>query len=290
MIKSMTGYGKGECTLKDGSKVAVEIKCVNSKSADVNIKSQIFPKDKELQIRKYLTEELVRGTIDLGATVEITSLEGAKKINTIAFNSYMSQLQKLTGVKEKQEKLLLASSILRLPDVIVSGSNEFCDADWKKIDKALKTAVNKVQAYRTAEGKALEKDISKRVEMILKYLEQVKAADVKRVPQIKKRLVQKIEQSGYPVNPERLEQELIFYIEKLDINEEKVRLQQHCKYFSQTIDAEQYPGKKLGFIVQEMGREINTMGSKANDAKIQALVVKMKDELEKIREQSLNVL
>ena len=290
MIKSMTGYGKGECTLKDGSKIIVEIKCVNSKTADVNIKSQLFPKEKELQIRKFLTEQLVRGTIDVAASMEVESAEGTKKINKIAFNSYMSQLKSLARVTKKEEELALVASILRLPDVVVSGPNTFSPADWKRIEKALQTAVNKVNTYRDTEGKALHKDIIKRATTIQKLLEQVKVADLKRIPQIKKRLVSKINQSGYALNPERLEQELIFYIEKLDINEEKVRLAQHCDFFLETLAAEQYPGKKLGFIVQEMGREINTIGSKAADAKIQTLVVKMKDELEKIREQSLNVL
>lgn len=286
----MTGYGKGECTLSGGTKAVVEIRCINSKNADINIKSQLVPKDKDLQIRKMLTEQLIRGTIDLSLNLELGENSEGKKINAAAFKSYMSQLQKLTGAKSGTEKILLAQSVLRLPEVMDSKSSEFSPADWKKIDKALQTAVNKVQTYRDEEGKALYKDITKRAATITKLLEQVKTADVKRVPQIKKRLCAKIEQSGYAVNPERLEQELIFYIEKLDINEEKVRLAQHCEYFMQTIDNEPYPGKKIGFIVQEMGREINTMGSKANDAKIQALVVKMKDELEKIREQALNVL
>lgn len=286
----MTGYGKGECTISGGSKAVVEIRCVNSKNADINIKSQIIPKDKELQIRKLLTEQLVRGTIDLSLNLELGEADLGKKINASAFKSYMSQLQKLTGANDGLEKILLAQAVLRFPDVMDLKSSQVSASDWKKIDKALQTAVNKVQTYREEEGKALYKDITRRVAAIMKLLEQVKAADIKRVPQIKKRLCAKIEQSGYAVNPERLEQELIFYIEKLDINEEKVRLAQHCGYFMQTIEKEPYPGKKIGFIVQEMGREINTMGSKANDAKIQALVVKMKDELEKIREQSLNVL
>lgn len=283
----MTGYGKGECTLSDHSKITVEIKTLNGKNADINIKSSMLPKEKELQIRKLLAAELVRGSIDFSLTQEMKGPALKKQINKEAVKSFMSELK---GIEPEFDKSLMLSAILRIPDVVETKEQEISTSDWAKIDKAIAQAVKRLNNYRDVEGKALSKDVSSRVGNILAYLEDVKKLDVKRVPAIKERLRQKIDKSGIEANPERLEQEIVFYVEKLDINEEKVRLAQHCSYFMDTLRKEPLAGKKLGFIVQEMGREINTLGSKANDASIQALVVKMKDELEKIREQSLNIL
>lgn len=287
MIKSMTGYGKGECTLSDHSKVTVEIKTLNGKSADISFKSQIVPKDKELEIRKLLAAELVRGTIDFSLIQEMKGGALKKQINKEAVKEFISQLR---DIEPECDKSIILSSVLRIPDVIETKDNELSDADWAKIDKAISQAIKKLNSYRMAEGTALLEDVLGRVANIMSFLEEVKKLDVKRVPAIKERLRQKIDKAGIEANPERLEQEIVFYVEKLDINEEKVRLAQHCKYFMDTVMKDPLAGKKLGFIVQEMGREINTLGSKANDADIQAVVVKMKDELEKIREQSLNIL
>ncbi|MBP5693012.1 MAG: YicC family protein [Bacteroidales bacterium] len=287
MIKSMTGYGKGECTLSDQSKVTVEIKTLNGKSADISFKSQIVPKDKELEIRKLLAAELVRGTIDFSLIQEMKGGALKKQINKEAVKEFISQLR---DIEPECDKSIILSSVLRIPDVIETKDNELSDADWAKIDKAISQAIKKLNSYRMAEGTALLEDVLGRVANIMSFLEEVKKLDVKRVPAIKERLRQKIDKAGIEANPERLEQEIVFYVEKLDINEEKVRLAQHCKYFMDTVMKDPLAGKKLGFIVQEMGREINTLGSKANDADIQAVVVKMKDELEKIREQSLNIL
>lgn len=321
----MTGYGKGECTLADHSKITVEIKSLNGKNADISVKSQIIPKDKELEIRKLLANELVRGSIDFSLSLEMKNPAAGKQINAKAALSILGQVKdvqkKLPPAKNVNPKVyfpvysdagltyedtgmddlaaslgdsisnsLLMASILRMPEVMETKQYEISAADWEKIDKAISSAIKKINSYRIAEGKALSADVSGRVANILSYLEEVKKLDVKRVPAIKERLRQKLDNAGIQANPERLEQELVFYVEKLDINEEKVRLEQHCKYFMDTIKNEPLAGKKLGFIVQEMGREINTLGSKANDASIQALVVRMKDELEKIREQSLNIL
>ncbi len=288
MIKSMTGYGKGECTLSDHSKITVEIKSLNGKNADISIKGSFLPKEKELEIRKLLATELVRGSIDFAIGQEMKGGVLKKQINTQAVKAFMKQTEGLIASDNISQSIIL-SAILRIPDVIETQEQEISDSDWAKIDRAIAQAIKKLNAYRTAEGKALEKDVLQRVGNILAYLEEVKKLDVKRVPAIKERLRQKIGNAA-EANPERLEQELVFYVEKLDINEEKVRLAQHCSYFTSTLRKEPLAGKKLGFIVQEMGREINTLGSKANDALIQALVVKMKDELEKIREQSLNIL
>ena len=321
----MTGYGKGECTLASHGKITVEIKSLNGKNADINFKSQIIPKDKELEIRKLLAQELVRGSIDFSLTLELKNPAANKQVNAQAALSILKQIKEIQkGVPSKKSKerkvlfpvysdgglsyedtgmdvlidsmgdsisdSLLMASIVRMPDVLETKQYEISATDWEKIDKAISSAIKKTNAYRTAEGKALMADVTGRVANILSCLEEVKALDVKRVPAIKDRLRQKIEKSGIEANPERLEQEIVFYVEKLDINEEKVRLAQHCSYFMETLKNDPLAGKKLGFIVQEMGREINTLGSKANDAQIQALVVRMKDELEKIREQSLNIL
>ena len=288
MVKSMTGYGKGECTLSDHSKITVEIKSLNGKNADINFKSQIIPKDKELEIRKLLAEKLVRGSIEFSVNQEMTSGTVRKQINETLAKSLLNQAKKIAGAKADESALLAA--VLKMPEVLENKENRLSASDMAKIDKAIDAAVKKINTYRETEGKALYKDVTKRVANILKCLEQVKKEDVKRVPAIKERLRQKVEKSGIAVDNNRLEQEIVFYVEKLDINEEKVRLAQHCKYFMETIDSDPLAGKKIGFIVQEMGREINTLGSKANDAVIQSLVVKMKDELEKIREQSLNIL
>ena len=296
MIKSMTGYGKGECTLADHSKITVEIKSLNGKSADISVKSQIIPKDKELEIRKLLATELVRGSIDFSLSLELKNPAANKQINTEAVLDLLNQIKDIQKAESPDAASLplsdsfLIASIIRMPDVMETRPYELSDEDWAKIDKAISQAIKKLNSYRETEGTALLEDVLSRVANIMSCLEQVKELDVKRVPAIKERLRQKIDKAGIEANPERLEQEIVFYVEKLDINEEKVRLAQHCKYFMDTVMKDPLAGKKLGFIVQEMGREINTLGSKANDAAIQALVVRMKDELEKIREQSLNIL
>ena len=296
MIKSMTGYGKGECTLADHSKITVEIKSLNGKTADISVKSQIIPKDKELEIRKLLAAELVRGSIDFSLNLELKNSAANKQINTEAVLDLLHQIKDIQKTESPDAAALplsdsfLIASIIRMPDVMETRPYEFSDEDWAKIDKAISQAIKKLNSYRETEGTALLEDVLSRVANIMSCLEQVKELDVKRVPAIKERLRQKIDKAGIEANPERLEQEIVFYVEKLDINEEKVRLAQHCKYFMDTVMKDPLAGKKLGFIVQEMGREINTLGSKANDAAIQALVVRMKDELEKIREQSLNIL
>ena len=296
MIRSMTGYGKGECTLSDQSKVVVEIKSLNGKNADISFKSQIVPKDKELEIRKLLAAELVRGSIEFSLNLELKNPSANKQINSEAALNILRQIKEIQRLESpdvpfsSMSDSFLMASIVRMPDVLETKQYEISPSDWEKIDKAIKQAINKVNSYRMAEGTALLEDVLSRVANIMSCLEEVKLLDVKRVPAIKERLRQKIDKAGIEANPERLEQEIVFYVEKLDINEEKVRLAQHCKYFMDTLKNDPLAGKKLGFIVQEMGREINTLGSKANDASIQALVVRMKDELEKIREQSLNIL
>ena len=299
MIQSMTGYGKATATLKGGS-LTIEIRTLNGKNADISIKSNILPKDKDLEVRKRLADRLVRGTIDLYLTYESTGADDDHTINADVFHSYWKSAVKAlddetvftkTFLKDPGVGSILASGIIRLPDVVQAQKADVVGPeDWPAVSAALDSAIDAVCAYRAHEGEVLYKDITSRVSNILRFYEGVESLEGERIETVKTKLGKAIDELGAKPNPERYEQELIFYLEKYDINEEKVRLRQHCKYFMDTIDSEPYPGKKLGFIIQEMGREINTTGSKANHAGIQKLVVQMKDELEKMREQSMNVL
>ena len=296
MIQSMTGYGKAEALLKNG-KLTVEIRTLNSKSADINIKSSLLPKDKDIPVRKKLAERLQRGTIDLFLTFEAAGADAARPLNTEAVKAYYTQILSLrrelpgfTAPGDEDNSELLAA-ILRLPDVTdAKKADAIAEEDWPAVEAAIDEALDHLQAFRAQEGVALYRDVTGRVQTILGLYDEVEKLEGERIETVKARLLKNLEDLRQQPDPARFEQELIFYLEKYDINEEKVRLRQHCRYFQETIDGEPYPGKKLGFIIQEMGREINTTGSKANHAGIQRLVVRMKDELEKIREQSMNIL
>ena len=288
MIQSMTGYGKAEALLSSGT-LTLEIRTLNGKSADINIKTSLLPKDKELEVRKLLADKLVRGTIDLYVTFEPAAGNGAHSINEAAFREYMASTVAALGAPA--DPATLAAAILRLPDVVDARKADVIGPDeWPLVADALDRALAQLMDYRATEGVALYKDVTTRVKGILSLYDEVEALEGERIQTVREKLSKAIEELAAKPNPERFEQEMIFYLEKYDINEEKVRLRQHCKYFMETIDQEPYPGKKLGFILQEMGREINTTGSKANHAGIQQLVVRMKDELEKVREQSMNIL
>ena len=288
MIQSMTGYGKAEALLSSGT-LTLEIRTLNGKSADINIKTSLLPKDKELEVRKLLADKLVRGTIDLYVTFEPAAGNGAHSINEAAFREYMASTVAALGAPA--DPATLAAAILRLPDVVDARKADVIGPDeWPLVADALDRALAQLMDYRATEGVALYKDVTTRVKGILSLYDGVEALEGERIQTVREKLSKAIEELAAKPNPERFEQEMIFYLEKYDINEEKVRLRQHCKYFMETIDSEPYPGKKLGFILQEMGREINTTGSKANHAGIQQLVVRMKDELEKVREQSMNIL
>ena len=295
----MTGYGKAEAVLETG-KLTIEIKTLNGKNSDANIKTQLLPKDKELLVRQKLAESLVRGTIDFFLTWE-PGAGAAKKINGEMLKEYFSQIKELRnqltsyravnfGDQARMDNELI-TVITRFPDVMdTSRQDVVTDENWPLVEKALDEALDAVNEYRAKEGEALYADVTSRVKGILELEDQVEALEGERLESVRGRLIKNLSDLEQKVDPARFEQEMIFYLEKLDINEEKVRLRQHCKYFLDTIDGEPYPGKKLGFIIQEMGREINTTGSKANHAGIQKIVVQMKDELEKIREQSMNIL
>lgn len=297
MIKSMTGYGKAEAVLETG-KLTIEIKTLNGKNSDASIKSSLLPKDRELLVRRKITDSLVRGTIDLYINWEPKAGGAAKRINKEMVKEYYGQ------VVETRKELAEASSrdvaagvdeilaaILRFPDVMDNSRQDIItEENWPVVEKAIDEALTAVNEYRVREGEALYKDVTSRVGNILALENQVEEFEKERLDAVRERLAKNLEALRQKVDPSRFEQEMIFYLEKLDINEEKVRLRQHCRYFMDTIDGEEYPGRKLGFIIQEMGREINTTGSKANHSGIQKVVVRMKDELEKIREQSLNIL
>ena len=291
----MTGYGKAVAELPTG-KLTVEIRSVNGKSADISIKSYLLPKDKEIAVRKKLADVLQRGSIDMFLTWEPNAADSAKTINVELAKEYHAQI--LAMAAELGYKHLpsigqneMVSTILRMPDVIDSTKQDIINEDnWPVVEKAIDGAIQAIDTYRADEGVSLYKDVTGRVATILSLYDQVEAMAPERISAARERIVKAAEDAKVKLDPERFEQEMIFYLEKLDINEEKVRLRQHCKYFMDTIDSEPYPGKKLGFIIQEMGREINTTGSKANHAGIQQAVVRMKDELEKIREQSMNIL
>lgn len=300
MIKSMTGYGRAEADLGTG-KLTIEIKTLNGKGSDANIKTQLLPKDKELLVRQRLADSLTRGTIDFFLTWEPKEGSNAKKIDEALLKEYFTQIKEirnnLTGYRaanfseqaRMDNELILA--ITRFPDVMDNSRQEVIDEEnWPLVEKALDEALAAVNEYRSKEGEALYADVTSRVGLVMELENQVEALEKERVEAVRERLAKNLDELAQKVDPSRFEQEMIFYLEKLDINEEKVRLRQHCRYFLETLDGEPYPGKKLGFIIQEMGREINTTGSKANHAGIQKLVVQMKDELEKIREQSMNIL
>ena len=292
----MTGYGKAEAQLKNG-KLTVEIRTLNAKSADISIKSSLLPKEKDIPVRKKLADRLQRGTIDLFLTFEAAGADAARPLNTEAVKAYYTQILSLrrelpgfTAPGDDDNSELLAA-ILRLPDVTdAKKADAIAEEDWPAVEAAIDEALDHLQAFRAQEGVALYKDVTGRVNTILGLYDEVEKLEGERIETVKARLLKNLEDLRQQPDPARFEQELIFYLEKYDINEEKVRLRQHCRYFMETIDGEPYPGKKLGFIIQEMGREINTTGSKANHAGIQRLVVRMKDELEKIREQSMNIL
>ncbi len=291
MIKSMTGYGKAEACLESG-KITIEIRTLNGKTADVNIKSSLLPKDKELLVRQKLADRLHRGTIDFFVTFEANAVSSAKHINADLAESYFRQIVELGDrLGLKTDSALYLNSIIRFPDVIDNTRQDVITAEnWAAVEAAIDEAISNTCDYRSREGVALYKDVTGRVQNILNLENEVESFEGERIAAVRAKLEKAISELQLKPDQSRFEEEMIYYLEKFDINEEKVRLRQHCKYFMDTIDADEYPGKKLGFIIQEMGREINTTGSKANHAGIQKVVVRMKDELEKIREQSMNIL
>ncbi len=298
MIQSMTGYGKAEARLSAG-KLTLEIRTLNGKSADITIKTPLLPKDRELEVRSRLAAALTRGTIDLFATWEPAAGESGRSLNEALLLDYFEQIRQISekadiGIypaTDPATSAVLMNALLRLPDVVEAKKSEvISETQWPLVSEALDRAIAAVNAFRDREGAVLYEDVTSRVHTILGFYDEIEALEAERIAAVRSRLRKNLDELAAKIDPSRFEQEMIFYLEKLDINEEKVRLREHCRYFLEIIASDPHPGKKLGFILQEMGREINTTGSKANHAGIQKLVVRAKDELEKIREQSMNIL
>ncbi|TDU43687.1 uncharacterized protein (TIGR00255 family) [Gelidibacter sediminis] len=285
MIQSMTGYGKSVLQLPS-KKISIEIKSLNSKNLDLNTRMPSLYREKELGIRKLIASKLERGKVDFSLYMEITGEETSTQINKTVVKQYIKQLK---AVVDGDETELLKMAI-RLPDAVTTERDEMDEDEWEAIAAEINTALDKIQQYRLDEGKSLESEFFDRVKNIADLLDEVIVMDPERIEGVRERLHKGVAELKEKVDENRFEQELVFYIEKFDITEEKVRLKNHLDYFISALKSDDSNGKKLGFISQEMGREINTIGSKSNYAPMQKLVVQMKDELEKIKEQLLNVL
>jgi uncharacterized protein (TIGR00255 family) len=291
MLISMTGYGRDECDL--GNRVyAVEIKSLNSKQLDLTVKLPSLMKEREMEIRSWLSNELQRGKIEVGIYLEMEEGAASWAINRAVVEEYLQQLREMLGDAAQPGPEHLLGMVMHLPDAVVSEKQRLLEDDWMKVRHSIQGALDDLIAFRGQEGKALEEDIRLRISNILALLSQIEPFEEGRVAAIRTRILSALEVLGqnHSTEPGRVEQEMIFYLEKMDITEEKVRLENHCRFFLKTLETNAPAGKKLGFISQEIGREINTIGSKASESNIQRLVVEMKDELEKIKEQVLNVL
>ncbi|SFU68945.1 TIGR00255 family protein [Pustulibacterium marinum] len=285
MIQSMTGFGKQVIQLPT-KKITVELKSLNSKSLDLNARIPSLYREKELSMRNTIAKALNRGKVDFGLYVEITGEETSTQVNEAIVKQYINQLKNVVDGDETE----LLKMAVRMPDALKTEREEIDESEFTAIENALDLAIEALMEYRREEGAALKNDFELRIENISNLLAEVKQIDPERTVQIREKLEKAVSEIKEKVDEDRFEQELIFYLEKYDITEEKVRLANHLEYFVTTLNTPDSNGRKLGFICQEIGREINTMGSKSNFAPMQKLVVQMKDELEKIKEQVLNVL
>lgn len=290
MTKSMTGFGKGEATFQN-KKITVEIRSLNSKQLDLNLRLPSVYRQSEYELRTLIARTVQRGKVDVFVNVESQRVETPARINRELFREYLRQMNDTlayAGIDADYDTLVPA--ILRMPEVVSAESETVSDEEHAALLSAAEAAAAHLDAFRAQEGAILIADLLRRVDLIEQYKEEVIPFEQARTQTIRARILDNLAQLKVDVDSNRLEQEMIFYLEKLDITEEKVRLTNHCRYFREVAAGEEGVGRKLGFIAQEMGREINTMGSKANETNIQILVVKMKDELEKIKEQVLNIL
>lgn len=285
MIQSMTGYGKSVIQLPT-KKISIEIKSLNSKSLDLNTRMPSIYREKELEVRKLIASKLERGKVDFSLYMEITGEETSTQINKTVVRQYIKQLKEVVDGDETE----LLKMAIRLPDAVTTERDEIDEDEWAEIAEEINSALEKIHEYRLDEGQSLESEFFDRVKNISDLLDAVIAMDPERIEGVRERLHKGVAELKEKVDENRFEQELVFYIEKFDITEEKVRLKNHLDYFLKALKSDDSNGKKLAFIGQEMGREINTIGSKSNYAPMQKLVVQMKDELEKIKEQLLNVL
>ncbi len=291
MIRSMTGYGKAICELPS-KRVTIEIKSLNSKQLDISARLPGNYREKELEVRNEISKQLQRGKVEVNFYVESLMPDKITQINDPVVENYHTQLLNLAqnlGIAEQTDFLRI---IMSLPDTLKTEQAQFDETEWQLIFNALLEALRQIEAFRVQEGQSLQRDVAQRNQNIGELLKQIASFETQRIERIKMRIRENLEEFNAKkmIDENRFEQELIYYIEKLDVSEEKVRLTNHLKYLALTLNEKEPVGKKMGFITQEMGREINTLGSKANDADIQRLVIKMKDELEKIKEQVLNIL
>jgi len=286
MIQSMTGFGKATLQLPT-KKITVEVKSLNSKGLDLNVRMPSLYREMELGLRNQIALKLERGKVDFSIFIESTAEQTSTKVNVPIVKAYISQLREVYSDADETELMKMA---VRMPDTMKIEREEIDENDWAQIQTAIEEALQNILNFRRDEGQSLENEFQLRIANIRQYMNEALALDPERVQAIKDRLQTAIAELKVNVDENRFEQELIYYLEKLDITEEKVRLTNHLDYFLETINGTEANGRKLGFITQEMGREINTMGSKSNHAQMQKLVVQMKDELEKIKEQVLNVL
>jgi uncharacterized protein (TIGR00255 family) len=286
MIQSMTGFGKASLQLPT-KKITVEVKSLNSKGLDVSVRMPSALREMELGLRTQIGQKLERGKIDFSLFIEVTGEETSSKINVPIVKAYIKQMKDVIGNADETELMKMA---VRMPDALKTEREEIDENEWSTIQGVIVQALDNIHNFRVTEGVALEREFLFRIGNILSFMNEAVALDGERIENVKTRLHSAIEELKVNVDENRFEQELIYYLEKMDITEEKVRLENHLNYFIETLAGSEANGRKLGFITQEMGREINTMGSKSNHAKMQKLVVQMKDELEKIKEQVLNVL
>ena len=290
MVKSMTGFGKGEATLQN-KRITVEIRSLNSKQLDLSLRLPAIYRQSEYELRNIIARTIQRGKVDVFVSVESQSVETSARINREVFREYLRQMNdtlSFSGIDAGYDAILPV--IMRLPDVVATEAEAISEEEHAGLIAAVEAAAAQLDAFRAQEGAILIADLLRRVELIEQYRKEVVPFEKARTETVKARILDNLSKLAVDVDRNRLEQEMIFYLEKLDITEEKVRLTNHCNYFREVASSEEGAGRKLGFIAQEMGREINTMGSKANEPNIQILVVKMKDELEKIKEQVLNIL
>ena len=292
MIQSMTGFGKTQVLAK-GKNITIEVRSLNSRQADLNLKLPVIYREKEYEIRNTVIDSLERGKIDVSINVDFTNSSHAAILNMAVAKNYFDQLKTLEkelGLDRVQTDYI--GIISRMPEVFRMIDSEINQEEWDLLIGGLKDALCQVIGFRKEEGSVLEKDIGQRIGCIEKLLQSIQPYEEERIDLVRNKILKEL--MALPIQPSydknRFEQELIYYIEKLDINEEKVRLANHCSYFTETMNEDEPSGRKLGFIAQEIGREINTLGSKANESNLQRIVVQMKDNLEKVKEQVLNVL
>jgi len=286
MILSMTGFGRAVKQIPN-KKLTIEIKTLNSKQLDLSVRVPSFYRSKELDIRTILAKSVLRGKIEFNLFAEITGSDSPYSVNTQIINSYISGLKKVCADAPEQDYLAMA---VKMPDAVKTEREELSDDEWLEVVSLVKEAVANLLQYRKEEGISLFDELTLRINNISKLLAEIPKYEEERIVTVRERIAKNIDDLKVNVDENRFEQEMIFYLEKLDVTEEKVRLEYHLKYFKEELNGGESKGKKLGFISQEIGREVNTLGSKSNHSQMQRVVVQMKDELEKIKEQVLNVL